>query len=377
MNEEKSLTLPNQEGTVRLPDEFLGGMSFIRYRMDLDRDLFINDVSGEEKQELLVRISGVNFERLHMDEEATLLCVSRDAKASKDGVVCECCPNINNSPFMDAEETQSRYVKACAAASIQNAPAWNNKSRCSFRMVLRWIEEFERNADGSYTWIQQPGICYLSCGKSSIAAMVFRGGVGYLSKLQAKGYGDIKYVVTAIRIGKRKNEQLKRNYSYETFDLEGAYEAITKKCVNATEMAPVKEALQGVDTSNLNLPEKKAEATKKPLVAGKTVVEGETVPVKPPVQPVKAQEQPATQPPATEKPAVNVLASKIKMKQIFNSLPAEVQPIVLGVLKIQSLDQLKESDIQVALETVEMAQQEVANQTPAPAGQQGGTKKPW
>jgi len=371
---DKSLALPNQEGTVKLPDEFLGGMSFIRYRMDLDRDLFINDITGEEKQELLVRISGVRFERLHMDEAATLLCVSRDAKSSKDGVVCECCPNINNSPFMDAEETQSRYVKACAEASVQNPPAWNTKSRCSFRMVLQWIEEFERNADGSYTWIQQPGVCYLSCGKSSIAAMVFRGGVGYLSRIQSRGYGDIKHVVTSIKIGKRKNETLKRNYSYETFDLEGAYEAITKKCVNATEMAPVKEALKEVDTSKLKQGDKPTDETKKPPVQRQNVIEGAVSPATPPAQPPAA---PAT-PPAT--PAVaNLFAGKIKMKQIFNALPAEVQPIVLQVLKITSLDQLKDSDIQMALETVEMAQQEVAatQKSPAPAGQQDGKKKPW
>jgi hypothetical protein len=204
--------------------------------------------------------------------------------------------------------------------------------------------------------------------------MVFRGGVGYLSKLQSKGYGDVKYVVTAIRIGKRKNEQLKRNYSYETFDLEGAYEAITKKCVNATEMAPVKEALKEVDTSKLKQGDKPTDETKKPPVQRQNVIEGAVSPATPPAQPPAA---PAT-PPAT--PAVaNIFAGKIKMKQIFNALPAEVQPIVLQVLKITSLDQLKDSDIQMALETVEMAQQEVAatQKSPAPAGQQDGKKKPW
>jgi len=366
--------IANSEGTVNIPEEFLGGMSFIQFKLDKDRNLLVNSVSGEESPELLVRVCGVKMERAFF-EEGELVCASRDGKYSKDGVQCDTCPNVSNKPFMDEEEQRARYNASCKKSNIENPPEWNAKTKCNFRLVVQWVEQFEKNDEGQYMWIAQPGLCYLSCPISSVAAMTFRQ-TGYLSRLKSKGYGDLKNVVTKISVGQRRNEKLKTNYSYEIFDLEGAYDAITQKSVNYKEMVkamggvpqitaaqpPAPQVAQAVEDEAVQpeLPQvaqpKVATAMPKEFVKHKTaqaskIVEAEEVPQ-------TAQPVVASQPSSTE--------MRLKIKFAYASLPADVQQIILNVLKIESIDKVVDGDLKVAMETLELAKKEVAERPAEP-----------
>jgi hypothetical protein len=388
-NVEAPSSIANSEGTVSIPEEYLGGLSFIKFKLDKDRNLLINDTTGEESPELLVRICGVKMERV-LIEEGDLLCVSRDGKYSKDGVMCETCPNVYNSPFVDADEQRIRYMASCKKYNIENPPEWNSKTKCSFRLVIQWVEQFEKNDDGSsYMWIEQPGLCYLSCPKSSLAAMTFRG-TGYLSRLKSKGYGDLKHVVTIIGVGQRRNEKLKINYSYETFEMEGTYDGITKRCVNYNEMMKAMGKAPQITAA----PEPVAQIAQKPAPE--------------PIQPELAQPAPkvpagiakhaekqakavkATEPAETPKtaeivpPAASNTEMKLKIKYVFATLPADVQQIVLTVLKVEAIDKITDNDLRVAFETLELAKSEVAGravepkqpETPAPAVTPTTAQKP-
>jgi hypothetical protein len=399
------MSVPNQEGTVNIPEEFLGGMSFIRYRLDIEKGVFVNDVTNEEKPEIFARLCGIRIERI-LIEEGELLCSSRDSKFSKDGVECASCKNINNSPFISVKKDDSGYVeqemeylKSCKKAGIETPEPWNATSKCSLRLVVQWLEEFEKNADGSYVWIAQPGLCYISCGKSSLINMTDRR-AGYLSKLRSKGYGDMTYVVTAIKIGSRKNEKTKNSYSYQTFDILGSYADITKKCINFEEMkdsAPeyTKAFLEGAKAhrKQAELPGGQAEVAETTEVPEKAQKPAPT-PQKPPA--VAEQAKPAPQapitPPSAPKtpiqtppPAVpaDMSQARMKLKMIYGVLPADVQGIVLTVLKVESIDKIVDNDVKVALETLELAQTEVKDKQEAEAknnqSTQGtsGKKAPW
>jgi hypothetical protein len=366
--------IPNSEGTVSIPEEYLGGLSFIKFKLDKDRNVLINDVSNEEYPELLVRICGVKMERVYIDE-GQLVCVSRDSKYSKDGVLCETCPNVCNRPFMDAEEQRARYEAACKKNNIENPPEWNPKSRCSFRLVIQWVEQFEKNEDGSYMWIAQPGLCYLSCPVSSLAAMTFRQ-TGYLARLKSKGYADLKHVVTVIGVGQRRNEKLKTTYSYETFEMEGTYEAITKKCVNYNEMVKAMGGIPQIASAPAPTPQIAPQPVAEPVqpelpqTAPKVPQQlvKKATPVAKPAEPAKPVETP---PPA--QPVASSTEMRLKIKFIYSSLPADVQQIVLNVLKVEAIEKVTDNDLKVAFETLEMAKSEVAKQ---PTGAQSSDMAP-
>lgn len=366
--------IANSEGTVSIPEEYLGGLSFIRFRLDKDRNVLINDLSGEENPELLVRICGVKMERVFI-EEGELICASRDSKYSKDGILCETCPNVNNRPFMDSEEQKARYEASCKINNIENPPEWNPKSRCSFRLVVQWVEQFERNDDGSYTWVTQPGLCYLSCPVSSLAAMTFRQ-TGYLSRLKSKGYGDLKHVVTVIGVGQRRNEKLKTTYSYETFEMEGTYDAITIKCVNYNEMIKAMGGAPQIASAQAPV----QQLTKKPEPEAVQSELPQSVPKTPPVlakhtdkfaKPVKAtvvspESAVTPQPTPIVQPVASHTEMKLKIKYIYATLPVDVQQIVLNVLKIDAIDKVTDNDLKVAFETLELAKSEVAERSTSP-----------
>lgn len=355
--------IPNSEGTVSIPEEYLGGLSFIRFKLDKDRNVLINNVTNEESPELLVRICGVKMERVLIDE-GQLVCASRDSKYSKDGVLCETCPNVNNRPFIDAEEQKARYDAACRKNNIENPPEWNSKTSCSFRLVIQWVEQFEKNEDGSYMWIAQPGLCYLSCPVSSLAAMTFRG-TGYLARLKSKGYADLKHVVTIIGVGQRRNEKLKTTYSYETFEMESTYEAITKKCVNYNEMIKAMGGTPQIASAPAPMPpiESKpvAEPVQPELPQTAPKVPPQLVKKATPVARSAESAQPAETPPPAQ-PVVLPAEMRLKIKLIYSSLPADVQQIVLTVLKVEAIEKVTNNDLRVAFETIEMAKSEVAKQ---------------
>lgn len=377
--------IPNSEGTVNIPEEYLGGLSFIKHRVDKDRNLIINDVTGEEKSELLVRICGVKMERVNI-EDGELLCVSRDSVYSKDGVLCDTCPNVFNKPYIGEDEMRNKYVADCKKHNIANPPPWNSKTKCNFRLVVQWVEEFEKNADGNYTWIHHPGLCYLSCPISSLAAMTFRG-TGYLSRLKSRGYADLKHVVTIIGIGQRRNEKMKINYFYETFELEGTYEEITKKCINYADMVKVLDGQPQIGQSVAPAPavqHKPAPVSVTQPAPKKTSPAPSTAPH---VEPSKSVQPESAK---TEQPAQTVgkiTELRLKIKYVFATLPIDVQKIVLGVLTIDAIDKVIDNDLNVAFETLELAKKEVANRatppvadsTPPSTETQANAKKtnPW
>jgi len=384
MSDDKNLAIPNQEGTIQIPEEFMGGVSYIRYRMDNDRNLLINDVTGEEKQELLVRISGFKLERVWIDE-GELKCASRDTKMSKEGVVCACCPNVNNTPFINKDEQLKKYIEACKEAGINEPPEWNPKSRCSLRLQLSWVEEWDKDEEGRLTWMLQPGICYISCGISSILAMTSRG-TGYLARLRSKGYGDLMYVVTSIKVGTRQNEKLKRSYSYETFDMFGSYEDVTKKSVNCKEMSQNAEIVKSLYKSGLNKPSEQSAEPVKQVTSSAGAVEGEVVSEQP--KPAPKPEKPVTEAPSqaqapapasqAQPPANDIAATRLKAKVLFGKLPEEAKGIVLSVIKAEKFENIADNDIAMALETIECAMKEMTDSTPDTSAPQTGAKKnPW
>ena len=378
MEKSKSLAIPNQEGTVSIPDEFLDGLSFIRYRMDINKGIFINDVTGEEKQDLLVRVCGIKMERVLIDESGELVCASRDTKSSKDGAVCEVCPNVNNIPCIDGEEQKLRYDAACKRNNIKNPQPWNPRTRCSLRLVVQWIEEWDKNQDGSYTWICQPGLCYLSCGKSSIANMIYRT-TGYLARLKSKGYGDPRYVVTKIKIGSRKNEKLNTSYSYETFEIEDTYANVTKKSVNFEEMNHTIQELGIVSPEVVQpLPKTAGLPSESKGKVRETVLPPQTskTPQSSP-EPEKTPQIPPLQSPQQKEGEETVL-SRLQIKLIFNKLPADVQKIILDAIKIDSLDKLTDNQLGMAMKTIKLAEDEVNKKGNKPVTKQNtGKKNPW
>lgn len=376
------------QSAINIPDEFMRKAEYIKHKLDKDRNLLINDVTGEEKTQLLVRIVNVKMERLYM-EEGELICASRDSKFSKDGVQCETCANVYNTPFIDKEEQEARYKKACIEQNIQNAPAWNRKTLCKPRLVVQWQEEFEKNADGFYIWIKHPGICYLSCPPSSLAAMTFRQ-TGYLARLKSKGYNDITKVITVISVGQRRNEQIKTTYSYETFDMENTYEAVLKKCVNYAEMVAtqgeplLESAPPAQEVTHTTPAEKSAQGSASAQIAPKTAPASKSAPAKTakttPAKTTPAKtapaEKPAT-PPVTEPVTTSVQTEsgtpaqeRMKIKFVFATLPADVKGIILNVLKVDAIDKVADVDLKVAFETLELAKQEVANRGPVAESEQ-------
>lgn len=363
--------IPDSEKVVGIPEEYLRSMSFIKFKLDKDRNVLINDVTNEENKELYVRIIGIRLERVVIDN-GELVCVSRDGKYSKDGVLCETCPNVFNRPFKDEVEQKALYEAACRIHNIDNPPPWNDKTKCSYRLIINWLEQFEKNEDGTYTWIVQPGLCYLSCPPASLAAMAFNQ-TGYLDRLKSKGYRDFKPVVTVISVGQRRNEKLKTTYSFETFDMEGTYDSITKKCVN------YKEMMQALGT----VPQLESAPTPQHQIAPK--VEPEPVhpelpqtAVKTPPAPAKQAEkttkatpvartaepaEKAVETPKPVQPAPSSTELRLKVKYAYATLPADVQQIILNVLKIDAIEKLTDNDLKVAFETLQLAAKEVENRS--------------
>ena len=243
--EGKELVNQQEESVVDIPKEFENTSFGIRYRMDKDKGVFINTVTREEVPELHVRLCDVHLERVLMEEgedgSPECICASDDSFFSRDGVKCATCPNINNAPFFfygkrEGKESlyKENYERDCKAAGIDNPQPWNPKSKCSLRLVVKWIEEFVKDDSGNLTLIENEEPCVLSCPKSSISNMLDGKGVGYLSRLESKGIParDISRVVTSIKITSAENKKIKTSYSYEAFDLDGKYEDLRKKCAN-------------------------------------------------------------------------------------------------------------------------------------------------
>ena len=390
--ENKDLATRQPQGlgfaSVQMPEKFMGGLSFVRYRLDVDKGVFVNEVTGEEKPELLVRLTKVRSERVHL-EESELLCSSKDTEISKEGVMCAACPRQNNSPFMPAEETKALYEKTCKDMGIPNPPPFEANSKCSLRLVVSWIEEFDKNEDGSYVWVVQPGLCYLSCGKSSLADMMFAGS-GYISKLKAKGYRDLPVVVTAIQIGTRKNEKMKKNYSYETFTFVGPYEEMTKKCVNYDQIRGnmgeiIQSAAEIAQESHVKAEIAAAASDGKVLSPAKQTPRqpaetAQDASFKPVDQNSAALVGPAAAAPAQGQAKVSAIQQKMQVKTSYAKLPEEIKKDVLSALNIENIDAVAAGDLGLALEIIQMAQDEVNKATPpsgGPVAAKAGSKKPW
>jgi hypothetical protein len=80
---------------------------------------------------------------------------------------------------------------------------------------------------------------------------------------------------------------------------------------------------------------------------------------------VEAEEVPQTaQPVVASQPSSTEM--RLKIKFAYASLPADVQQIILNVLKIESIDKVVDGDLKVAMETLELAKKEVAERPAEP-----------
>jgi hypothetical protein len=222
---------------------------------------------------------------------------------------------------------------------------------------------------------------------------------GYAAKMKSIGYRNLNNVVTKISIGQRRNEKLQSNYSYEIFKMEGTYDAITKKCVNYNEMikemggtvqiasqqTPVPQLAKKVEQEAVQ-PELLQPVSKKPPA----IVKHDEKYPKPVKAPVVTPEPAITAPPQVPIQPAQSIASltelKLKIRYAYATLPADVQGIVLSVLKIDTIDKITDNDLKVAYETIEMAKSEVSERavdakpaetptvSPAPAMK---PKTPW
>ncbi len=383
--------------TVNIADKYFGGESYIRYNLDKDTNVFTNTVTDEQKPFILARINEIHFERAYF-KDGELLCSSRDAEYSKDGILCATCKNVNDSPLKNEERQRIEYEKACKESNIQNPEPWNTNTQCSLRLVVQWAEEFEKTDDGKYIWVIQPGICYISCPRSSILAMISPKS-GYLNFLKSRGFvttnkkhGNPFLVVTTIDVGHRKNEKMNVSYSYETFSMEGKYQDIIKKCINYNEIINTLGGAIGDISSNQIEQKKEAEPkteteqhdqqpaeekqVKKNTVTPKqTVVQQTTITRKATVaeQPTAPAQPEKTTPPGPSATTPDVKEIRLKVKFIYATLPADVKKIILNVLKVEGIEQIPDSDLPIAFETLQLAKEESAKQPSEPAQDSAGT----
>ena len=350
-NQNQSLATQNDVkvglGGVNVPDEFNRQLNFIRYKLDINDGTFVNDATGEKSTSLLVRIDEVRLERVRISKNGEFLCGSNDTIASREGVVCKHCPYCNNSPYISSDDMAQSFAKETGKPSSD----WIGD--CQLRLIVQWNEQFVPSPDNQgLMYIKQPGLCVLSCGRSSIANMLFAK-VGYGPKLKSLGFKELKEVVTKIIVSERERGTTKIMYSYETFDFYGKFEDTFKNCINFNNFANNQIA----------------------------TAEQQQLPEQTPTPPCASVPQATTNkqtPPPANLPKTDLSEEPllVTINKIYNSLPVSFQMSVMKIINengFKTIAEVPTTKLNKVLDLVNVANAEyIKTQT-----KDTGSKKPW
>jgi hypothetical protein len=203
-----------------------GGGAREVWRLDKDHNKLVHKKTNESRDFLLVRFEKGHAERaLFNRKDGELVCHSRDSVMAHHGMFpCRSCPHVSE------EKVYREFYEKEARQPITKPFVGN----CSLRYVIEWSEEFIPEGQG-FVRVVHKGRSQMSCPKSSIFALFGQGADAYLAKLE-KGGHYIKQVVTKILVGTRRNEQLKSDYSYQTFDFVGTYNDVMARVIRTVEV---------------------------------------------------------------------------------------------------------------------------------------------